>query len=684
MNTERKLTLEEKKELAEKKNQKKLIQKLVVGAFLTFFIFMFSLNIIPGFSSLPVKIRYIIIFVLACPVQLWSGSQFYKGLVSVFKYRMADMNTLVAIGTLSAFLYSTAVTFFMDYFTRMGIEPHIYFDTASMIIVLVLLGRFFEARAKSSASGAIKKLLKLKPAEAYVIRNGKEIKIDTEDIAVGDIVLVKPGEKIPVDGIIIEGTSTVDESMITGESMPVDKKPGDEVIGSTINLTGFLKFEAKRVGKDTFLSQIIKMVEEAQASKAPVQRLVDKVASYFVPAVIFIAMITFIAWLIWGPRPSITLALVNFISVLIIACPCALGLATPTAITVGIGRGAENGILIKDTSTLEVAHKLDTVIFDKTGTLTEGQPEVKEIIVNKSNFKGTEKDLLGIAASSELYSEHPIGKAMVNKAKSEGLKLKSPERFEAVTGRGIKAVVNGKEIIKGNIRLMEENNVKLDNIDIKKEGEEISKKGLTPVFVSIDNKIAGIIAVADSLKRNARETVHTLKKLGLEVIMITGDNRDTAYSIGKEAGIDYIISEVLPGQKAEEIKKLQKRGKMVAMVGDGINDAPALVQADVGIAIGTGTDIAVESGKIILIKGDLKGVPAAIILSRQTMRIIKQNLFWAFFYNIILIPIAAGVLYPFSGILINPVYAAAAMSLSSISVVSDSLRLKRLSLEKIG
>jgi Cu+-exporting ATPase len=569
----------------------------------------------------------------------------------------------------------------MDYFIRMGIEPHIYFDTAAMIIVLVLLGRFFEARAKSSASGAIRKLLKLKTPVAYVVRNGKEMKIDTEDIVVGDIVLVKPGEKVPVDGVIVEGASTVDESMITGEFMPADKKPGDEVIGSTINLTGFLKFEAKRVGKDTFLSQIIKMVEEAQASKAPVQRLADKVAGYFVPAVLSIAIITFIVWFILGPEPSITPALVNFISVLIIACPCALGLATPTAIVVGIGKGAENGILIKDASSLEIAHKLDTIVFDKTGTLTEGCPEVKEIIVNKSNFKGTEEDLLGMAASSELYSEHPLGKAIVNKAKSEGLKLKNPDRFEVVAGKGVKAVVSGKEIIKGNIGLMKENNIMMGDIDIEKKEKEISKKGMTPVFISIDNSIAGIIGIADSLKRNAAQVVSTLKKLGLEVVMITGDNRNTAHSIGKEAGIDYIISEVLPGQKAEEIRKLQEKGKIVAMVGDGINDAPALARADIGIAIGTGTDVAVESGKVILIKGDLKGVPASVILSRQTMRIIKQNLFWAFFYNALLIPVAAGVLYPFTGILINPVYAAVAMSFSSISVVTNSLRLRRLSLQ---
>jgi len=678
MDQKAKLTLEDKKELAERRIQRKLIRKLVVGAFLAVLIMLSSMNLIPGLSALPDKVRYIIIFILACPVQIWVGSQFYSGLVAVFKYRTADMNTLIAVGTLSAFIYSTFVTFFSGFFTRTGIEAHIYFDTAAMIMVLVLLGRFFEARSKSRASGAIRKLLKLKALKAVVIRDGKEEEIDVDSVAEGDLVLVKPGEKIPVDGVIKEGYSTVDESMVTGESIPVDKKIKDEVIGSTINLTGFLKFKATRVGKDTFLSQIVKMVEEAQGSKAPIQRLADRVAGYFVPAVILIAVITFTAWLIWGPKPSITYALVNFVSVLIIACPCALGLATPTAITVGTGIGAENGILIKDASSLEMAHKLDTIVFDKTGTLTRGEPEVSDIIIESSVFKETSWKLLSLAASSELYSEHPLARAIVKEARKLNLKLEEPQEFVSMAGKGIKAKVGGREIIKGSLRLMRENKISIGSL--KGKAQELSKKGLTPVFVSIDRKPAGIIAFADNLKSNAAEVISRLHKLGLEVAMITGDNKNTALAVGRKAGIDRVVSEVLPGIKAEEIKKLQSEGRIVAMVGDGINDAPALAQADIGIAIGTGTDVAVESSQITLVKGDLYGVIKAIMLSRNTVRIIRQNLFWAFFYNLILIPVAAGVLYPFSGILISPIFAAAAMAFSSISVVSNSLRLKRLSL----
>ena len=680
MDREIKLTLEEKKELVEKKRQRKLFQKLLVGAVLTVIIMLSSMNLIPGLSELSDKIRYIIIFILACPVQIWVGSQFYRGLVVVFKYRTADMNTLVAVGTLAAFIYSTFVTFFIDFLKNSGIEPHIYFDTAAMIIVLILLGRFFEAKAKSKASDAIKKLIKLQAKTAAVIVNGREKEISIDEVKTGDIILVRPGEKIPVDGIIIQGGSAVDESMVTGESIPVDKEKGDEVIGATLNTSGAFKFEATRVGKDTMLSQIIKLVEEAQGSKAPIQRLADIVASYFVPSVIAAAVITFIVWLVWGPEPSLTFALVNFISVLIIACPCALGLATPTAIAVGTGKGAEKGVLIKDAASLELAHKLNTVVFDKTGTLTRGEPAVTDIILKENSIISSEQELLKIAASSELHSEHPIGKAMVRKAEENRLKLIEPKNFKSIAGKGIYAEIEKRRIYKGNQSLMMENNVSLDGLEAK--ARYISSEGKTPVFIAVDNRAAGIIAVADGLKKDSKKYIGKLKGLGLEVIMITGDNKNTAAAVANKLGIQRVLSEVLPENKAREIKRIQSEGKVVAMVGDGINDAPALAQADIGMAIGTGTDVAIESSSITLISGDIRGVLDSILLSRNTMRVIRQNLFWAFFYNTILIPIAAGALYPAFGILINPIYAAAAMAFSSISVVSNSLRLRILSLSR--
>jgi len=680
MDREIKLTLEEKKELVEKKRQRKLFQKLLVGAVLTVIIMLSSMNLIPGLSELSDKIRYIIIFILACPVQIWVGSQFYRGLVVVFKYRTADMNTLVAVGTLAAFIYSTFVTFFIDFLKNSGIEPHIYFDTAAMIIVLILLGRFFEAKAKSKASDAIKKLIKLQAKTAAVIVNGREKEISIDEVKTGDIILVRPGEKIPVDGIIIQGGSAVDESMVTGESIPIDKEKGDEVIGATLNTSGAFKFKATRVGKDTVLSQIIKLVEEAQGSKAPIQRLADIVASYFVPSVIAAAVITFIVWLIWGPEPSVTFALVNFISVLIIACPCALGLATPTAIAVGTGKGAEKGILIKDAASLELAHKLNTVVFDKTGTLTRGEPAVTDIILKENSIISSEQELLKIAASSELHSEHPIGKAMVRKAEKNRLKLIEPKNFKSIAGKGIYAEIEKRRIYKGNQSLMMENNVSLEGLEAK--ARNISIEGKTPVFIAVDNRAAGIIAVADGLKKDSKKYIGKLKGLGLEVIMITGDNKNTAAAVANKLGIQRVLSEVLPENKAREIKRIQSEGKVVAMVGDGINDAPALAQADIGMAIGTGTDVAIESSSITLISGDIRGVLDSILLSRNTMRIIRQNLFWAFFYNTILIPIAAGALYPAFGILINPIYAAAAMAFSSISVVSNSLRLRILSLSR--
>ena len=669
------LTLDQKKELIEKKIQKKLIQKLIVGIVLSIIIFLISMKIIPGISALSDQVRFIILFILTLPVQVWVGSQFYKGLVVVFKYRTADMNTLIAIGTLSAFTYSTIVTFFPKLFTRAGIELHVYFETAAIIITLILLGRFLEARAKGRASSAIKKLMQLEAKTARVIRDGKEVEIDIDLVEVGNIIIVRPGEKIPVDGIITSGASALDESMVTGESIPVEKKKGDEVIGATLNTSGAFKFRATKVGKDTVLSQIIRLVEEAQGSKAPIQKLADTVASVFVPVVIGIAVITFIVWLIWGPDPSITFALVSFVAVLIIACPCALGLATPTAIMVGTGKGAENGILIKDATSLELAYKLNTIVLDKTGTLTKGKPVVTDIIL-ASDSSYSPDELLKLSASSELQSEHPLGKAIIKKANESKLKLTEPKNFKSITGKGIYAEIGGKKVLKGNLVLMKENNIILDNLE--KTAAGIANGGKTPIFISIDGKAEGIIAVADTLKDNAGEVVESLQRLGLEVVMLTGDNINTANAIAKKAGIKRVLAEVLPEHKTAEIKKLQKEGKIVAMVGDGINDAPALVQADVGIAIGTGTDIAMESSSITLMKGNLEGVVKAIMLSRNTIRIIKQNLFFSFFYNSILIPVAAGVLYPIIGILISPMFAAAAMALSSISVISNSIRLRRL------
>lgn len=673
-----KLTLEQKKELIEKKLQKKLLQKLITGAVLTTIIMLASMNLIPGFSSLSIGVRYPIIFIFALPVQVWAGSGFYQGLVSVFKYRLADMNTLIAVGTLSAFLYSTAVAFFPDFFMSRGIEPHIYFDTAAMIIVLILLGRFFEFKAKGRASSALRKLLNLQARYASVIKDSEIMEVPVEQVKTGDIILVRPGEKIPVDGEILEGYSSIDESMISGEPIPADRKAGDEVTGSTINISGTFKFRATRVGKDTFLSRIIEMVEEAQASKAPIQRLADKVASYFVPAVLAIALITLAAWIIWGPEPSVTFALVRFVSVLIIACPCALGLATPTAIIVGTGHGAENGILIKNAASLESAGRLTSIVFDKTGTITEGRPEVKEIIVAGNGQARNPEELLRLAASSELYSEHPLGRAVVERARNAGLKLSHPAGFKSYPGKGIESRVEGSRILKGNSAFLEENGI--DTGTLKEKASSLALRGHTPLFISVNGMAAGIISVADSLKPEAQGVIGSLKSMGLNVIMITGDNKNTAETVGRQAGFDTIISGVLPGRKVEEIKKLEDMGEVVAMVGDGINDAPALAQSDVGIAIGTGTDIAMESSDITLIKGDLNGVLKAIILSRNTVRIIRQNLFWAFFYNLVLIPVAAGALYPAFGIQVNPMFGAAAMAFSSISVVSNSLRLRHIRL----
>jgi len=652
------------------KEYRKLKKKFLVGLVVSVLILLGSSEWIPGIPH--ILRNFFVLWILATPVQFWVGWQFYRGAWGAFIHRNADMNTLIAVGTSAAYLYSVAATLFPALFTRGGIEPKVYFDTSTVIITLILLGRLLEARAKGQTSEAIRKLMGLQAKTARVVRNGKETDIPVEEVLAGDVVRVRPGEKIPVDGIIKEGKSAVDESMITGESIPVEKGKGDEVIGATINKTGSFRFEATKVGKDTALAQIVKLVQDAQGSKAPIQRLADVIAGYFVPIVISVAIATFIIWFDFGPDPALTFGLLNFVAVMIIACPCALGLATPTAIMVGTGKGAENGILIKGGESLETAHKVNAVVFDKTGTLTKGEPEVTDIISAKG-FADTE--ILKYAASTEKGSEHPLGEAIIKKATDQKIELRDPKDFNAVPGYGIEAKIDGKKVLLGNLKLMRDRSIEIK--DLEQKAKELAADGKTPMYITIDGKIAGIIAVADTLKDNSKEAVDNLHKLGLEVIMLTGDNKRTAQAIAKKVGIDRVLSEVLPQDKVNEIKKLQKEGKVVAMVGDGINDAPALAQADVGIAIGTGTDVAMEASDITLIKGDLQGVVAAIELSKKTIKTIRQNLFWAFFYNILGIPIAAGILYPFFGILLNPIIASATMAFSSVSVVSNSLRLRR-------
>lgn len=608
-------------------------------------------------------------FLLATPVQFWVGWQFYRGAWLVARHRTTDMNTLIALGSSAAYFYSVFVIFFPAFFPT---GQAVYFDTAAIIITLILLGRLLEAKAKGRASEAVKKLLKLQAKTARIVRDGQEIDVPVEDVAPGDLVLVRPGEKVPVDGMIEEGSSALDESMITGESIPVEKVVGDQVVGATLNKTGAFKFRATRVGKETMLAQIVRLVEEAQGSKAPIQRLADIIASYFVPAVIGIALLSFVIWLFFGPEPSLPYALLTMVAVLIIACPCALGLATPTAIMVGSGVGAERGVLIRGGEILERAQKINSVVFDKTGTLTKGEPEVTDVLP-ADGF--TESELLKIAASVERNSEHPLAEAIVAGAERRNLTLVEPKDFRALPGQGVTAKIDGGTVLLGNLKLMQGEGISLDGFSEK--AVALSEKGRTPMFVASKGKVSGIIAVADTIKAASKDAVADLHSLGLEVAMITGDNERTARAIADEVQIDRVLAEVLPEDKALRVKELQKEGKVVAMVGDGINDAPALAQADVGVAIGTGTDVAIEASDITLIGDDIRGVVTAFLLSRRTVRTIKQNLFWAFFYNVSLIPIAAGVLYPFFGVFLNPVFAALAMAFSSVSVVSNSLRLKR-------
>ncbi|MCL6628085.1 MAG: copper-translocating P-type ATPase, partial [Armatimonadetes bacterium] len=622
-----------------------------------------------------------LLWALATIIQFWGGWQFYVGALAVLRQRAADMNTLIAVGSSAAYFYSAGVILFPEFFRQVtAAELALYFDTSSVIIVLILFGRLLELRARGRTSEAIRRLVGLQAKTARVVRNGRELDIPTDEVQVGDTVVVRPGERIPVDGVVIEGHSSVDESMISGEPIPVVKQAGDEVIGATINKTGSFRFRATKVGKDTTLAQIIRLVEQAQGSKAPIQRLADVIAGYFVPVVIGIAVITFVVWYIFGPEPSFTHALLNAIAVLIIACPCALGLATPTAIMVGTGKAAENGVLFKNAETVETAHRIDTVVLDKTGTVTEGRPVVTDVI-GTHDFSETE--LLYFTASAERVSEHPLGEAIVRYAESRGIELTSPSGFQSITGQGIEAVIEGHAVVVGSRRLIEERTRKdLADVEQKEPGldelptKTLTAEGKTLVFVAIDHRVAGMIAIADTVKPRASEAVASLIAMGLQVVMITGNDWRTAQAVARQVGIDQVVAEILPQQKADEIRKLQEKGKKVAMVGDGINDAPALAQADVGIAIGTGTDVAMETADVTLISGDLQGIITALSLSKATMRTIRQNLFWAFIYNIILIPVAAGVLYPSFRILLDPMWAAGAMAMSSVSVVSNSLRLR--------
>jgi len=654
--------------------------RLIVAAALA--IPIFALMWVPDFTG-----KLFVLWALATPVQFWAGWRYYRGMWGALRHRTADMNTLIAVGTSAAYFYSVVAVLFPGLFAAEVLERNVYFDTSAMIITLITLGKFLEARAKGQTSAAIKRLIGMQPKVALVVRNGEEREIPIEEVQVGDLVLVRPGERVPVDGIIREGYSSLDESMVTGESIPVEKNVGDEVIGATINKTGSFRFEATKVGKDTMLARIIRLVDEAQGSKAPIQRLADVIASYFVPIVLGIAIITFIVWYSVGPAPALTFALLNFVAVLIIACPCALGLATPTAIMVGTGKGAENGVLIRSAEALERAHKIDTVMLDKTGTLTAGEPKVTDVIAVQSSSK---EEVLRLAASVERSSEHPLGEAIVRAASEMMLELSAVSEFNAVPGHGVEASVDGRRLLLGNLRLVEDRKLALNGLE--EEAEHLREQGKTVVFLGVDGRVVGVIAVADTIKADAAEAVARLKRMGVSVVMLTGDNTRTAETIAREAGVDRVVAEVLPEHKAWEVKNLQTEGKVVAMVGDGINDAPALAQADVGIAIGTGTDVAMETGDITLIRGELGGIVTAISLSKSTVRTIKQNLFWAFAYNTVLIPIAAGVLYLVfgqSGVpsgarfflgdfgFLNPILAATAMAASSLTVVSNSLRLRR-------
>ncbi len=626
---------------------------------------------LPGFIDPMMNPRAYAItqLILTLPVVAAGYRYYIVGFKTLLK-RSPNMDSLVAIGTGAAVVYGIYAIgrIFMgdtDY------AMNLYFESAAVILTLITLGKYFETVSKGKTSDAIKKLMGLAPKTATVIKDDKEVEIPVEEVMVGDIIIVRPGERIPVDGIVISGVTSVDESMLTGESIPVEKHEGDIVTGASLNKNGSIRYKATRVGKDTTLAQIIKLVEDAQGSKAPIAKLADIISGYFVPIVMILAVLSGLAWYVIGGE-SITFSLTIFISVLVIACPCALGLATPTAIMVGTGKGAENGVLIKSGEALETAHKVDTVVLDKTGTITEGKPKVTDVIA-AGGISG--ETLVMLAASAEIGSEHPLGEAIVEHAKKMGLDIKDATEFKAIPGHGIEVTIEGRHVLLGNRKLMDDRNISLE--ELAEASDRLANEGKTPMYAAIDSMAAGIIAVADTVKATSKKAIETLHKMGIKVVMITGDNSRTAQAIARQVGIDRVLSEVLPEDKSNEIKKLQSEGSKVAMVGDGINDAPALAQADIGIAIGSGTDVAMESADIVLMRSDLMDVSKAIQLSRSTIRIIKQNLFWAFAYNTVGIPVAMGILHIFGGPLLNPMIAGAAMSLSSVSVVSNALRLKR-------
>lgn len=648
------------------------------------------LNVFPLLGELSAGTLRWTLLVLTIPVIAWSGRPFFRGAWSGALHGTTDMNTLIALGTGAAFLYSAVATIAPSVFTSAGLPPEVYYEAVSMIIALILLGKVLEARAKGRTSAAIRALMGLQPKTARVLADGEERDVDIAALQVGDIVVVRPGEKIAVDGVVESGHSAVDESMLTGESLPVEKGPGDEVVGGTINGSGSLRFRATRVGRDTALAQIVRLVQQAQGSRAPIQRLADRVAGVFVPVVIAIAALAFVVWLLFGPDPSFVFATVSFVTVLIIACPCALGLATPTAVMVGTGGAAERGILFRNAESLETARDIGVVVLDKTGTITEGRPALvggavlasgdgsaAVVEIGRDRSAGSVAEVLQLAGSAERDSEHPLGAAIAEAARSAGLELREPESFLSHGGRGIQAVVDGHGIAIGNRALMEEWAV--DCSALEQTAQAWAGRGATPVFVAVDGHARGVLAIADPVKPTSRAAVAKLRELGIDVWMLTGDNEVTARAVARDVGIENVIADVLPQDKARTVKRLQKEtGRRVAMVGDGVNDAPALAQADVGFAIGSGTDVALEASDVTLVGGDPATVATALEISRRTMRVIRQNLFWAFIYNVIGIPIAAGVLYPVSGVLLSPVIASAAMAFSSVSVVSNSLRLRRL------